>query len=160
MALSDSSWQDCPHTVTSTGAYIIFYYVRPIDHVTHVPGPVSQPIADIEYIEAHTAGMDSAHVRMLIHELLSNDPDIVPEEVPLIILNSKSAVCMANNGKDAKHTRHISRIVYILRNGENYKIYKIDWCEGGLKLADTATKNVGENDSNTIMKYIMVRLEN
>ena len=37
---------------------------------------------------------------------------------------------------------------------------KIDWCEGGLKLADIITKNVGENDLNPRMKYIMVRLDN
>ena len=39
-------------------------------------------------------------------------------------------------------------------------MYKIDWCEGGLQLADIATNNYGENDLNTKMKYIMVRLEN
>ena len=35
------------------------------------------------------------HFSILIHELFNNDPDIVPEESPLIILDSKSAVCMA-----------------------------------------------------------------
>ena len=39
---SDSSWQDCPDTGRSTGAYMICYKDGPIDHVTHVPGPVSQ----------------------------------------------------------------------------------------------------------------------
>ena len=39
-------------------------------------------------------------------------------------------------------------------------MHKIDWCEVGLKLTDIATKNVGENDLNPIMKYIMVRLDN
>ena len=39
-------------------------------------------------------------------------------------------------------------------------MHNIDWCEGGLKLSDIATKNVGENDLNHIMKYIMVRLDN
>ena len=39
---------------------------------------------------------------MLIHELLDKDPDIVLEETPLIILDSKSAVFMANNGKYTK----------------------------------------------------------
>ena len=48
------------------------------------------------------------HFRMLINELLKKDPDMVPEEVPLIILDFKSANCMAKNGKDTKHTRHIS----------------------------------------------------
>ena len=39
-------------------------------------------------------------------------------------------------------------------------MYKIDWCEGSLKLAEITTKNVGDNDLNNRMKYIMVRLEN
>ena len=33
--------------------------------------------------------------RMLIHEFFNKDTDIVPEEDPLIILDSKSAVFMA-----------------------------------------------------------------
>ena len=101
-----------------------------------------------------------AHFRMLIHELLNNYPYIVPEEVSLIILDIKSDVCMANNGKDTKHTRHIYRRVHFVRNCEKWKLHKIDWCEGGLKLSDIATNNVGENDLNTRMKYTMVRLDN
>ena len=42
MDFSDSSWQDCPDTGRSTGAYIIFYQRGPIDHGTHVPVPVAQ----------------------------------------------------------------------------------------------------------------------
>ena len=62
--------------------------------------------------------MDLAHFRTLIHELLNKDPDKVPEEVPLIILDGKSAVCMAKNGKDTKHTRMIARRMHLVRNGE------------------------------------------
>ena len=65
---------------------------------------------------------------------------------------------MSKNGKDTKHTRQISKRVHFVRNGEKYKIHKIDLCEGGMKLADIATKNVTEYDLNTRMKYIMVRL--
>ena len=57
------------------------------------------------------------HFRMLICTLLNKYPDIVPEEAPLIILDSKSTVCMDNNGKDIKHTRHIARIVNLVRDG-------------------------------------------
>ena len=39
-------------------------------------------------------------------------------------------------------------------------MHKIDWCEGGLQLADIATKNVGEPDLTPRMKYIMIRLYN
>ena len=76
--------------------------------------------------------MSFAHFRMSIHELLNKDPDILPKEAPLIIFYSKSAVCMSNNGKYTKHTRHIARRVHFVRNGEKCKMHKIDWCEGGL----------------------------
>ena len=39
---SNYSWQDIPDTGRSTGAYIIFYRGGPIDHGTHVPGPVDK----------------------------------------------------------------------------------------------------------------------
>ena len=108
MDFSDSSWQDCPETGRSTGAYIIFYQGGPIDHGTHVPGPVAQSSAESEYNAACTAGMDLTRFRMLIHELLNKDPDIIPEASPLIVLDSKSDMCMTNNGKYTKHTRHIA----------------------------------------------------
>ena len=49
---------------------------------------------------------------------------------------------MAKNGRDTKHTRHIERIMSFVRNGEKFKMHKIDWCEGGLQLAGIGTKNV------------------
>ena len=61
-------------------------------------------------------------------------------------MDSKSAVCMYNNGKDTKHTRHIYRRVNVVGNGEKCKMHKIDWCGGGLQLTEITTNNVGEND--------------
>ena len=78
----------------------------------------------------------------------------------MIFLDSKSAMCMAKNGKDTKHNRHIARIMRFVRNEEKCMMHKIDWCEGGLRLADIGTKNVSEPDLTPRMKYIMVRLEN
>ena len=68
--------------------------------------------------------MALVHFRMLIHELLSKDPDIVSEEAPLIVLGSKSNIFMAKNGKDTKHTRHIARRIHFVRNGENSRCTK------------------------------------
>ena len=56
--------------------------------------------------------MALAHFRNFIHELLNKYPYIVPEEAPLIVLDSKYGMCMDNNGKDAKHTRHVARRMY------------------------------------------------
>ena len=85
---------------------------------------------------------------------------MIPEEAPLIVLDSKSAMCMAKNGKDTKHNRYIARRMHFVRNGEKCKMHKIYWCEGGLQLAYIGTKNISEPDLTPIMKYIMVRLEN
>ena len=51
-----------------------------------------------------------------------------------------------NNGKDTKHTRQIARRMNFVRNEEKCKMHRIDWCEGGLQLADIGTKNVSEPD--------------
>ena len=104
--------------------------------------------------------MDLANFRMLIREFLIKDPDIVPEEAPLIVLDSKYAMCMVKNGTDRRHTRNVARRMNFVRNGEKCKMQKIDWCEGGLQLGDIGTKNVSEPDITPRMKYIMVRLEN
>ena len=47
MPFSDYSWQDCPDTGRTSGAYIIFYQVGPIEHVKNVPGPLTQSSAEI-----------------------------------------------------------------------------------------------------------------
>ena len=77
-------------------------------------GPVSQSGAESEYNAACTAGMALVHFRMLIHEFLNKDTDIVPEEDPLNTLDRKSAMCMANNDNDTKHIRHITRRIHFL----------------------------------------------
>ena len=57
--------------------------------------------------------MDLAHFRMLIHEFSNKDTYIVPEEAPLIVLDSKSAMCMDKNVKDNKQKIHIARRMHL-----------------------------------------------
>ena len=122
--------------------------------------PVAQSSTESEYNSACNAGMALAHFKMLIHELLDKDPDIVPEEAPLVVLDSRSSMCIAITGKYIKHTRHITRKINLVRNDEKCKMHKIDWCEGGLNLADMHTKNDDEPDLTPRIKCIMVRLNN
>ena len=160
MAFSDSSCQYCPYTGKSTLAYIIFYQGGPVQHGTHVPGRVVQSSSESEYNAECTTGMALSHFRMLIHELLNKDIDIFPEEDPLIVLDIKYDMCMANNGKDTKHTRHIARRMNFVTNREKFNMHKFYWCEGVQQLGNIITKNVSEPDITPRMKYIMVRLEN
>ena len=108
MVLSHSSWKYFPDTARSTVAYIMFYQYGAIDRGTHVTGQVAQTSSESEYNVACTAGMALEKFRMLIHELLNKDPDIVTEEVPIVILDGKYGVYMSKNGKDTKNTRNIT----------------------------------------------------
>ena len=62
--------------------------------------------------------MSISHFSMLTNEFLDKDQDVVPEQAHLVILDSKSDVCMVNDGKDTKHTIHISIRINFLRNVE------------------------------------------
>ena len=75
-------------------------------------------------------------------------------------MDSKSSMCMENNGKDTKHTSHIARRMYFVSNGEKCKTHKIDGCEEGLQFIYIYTKNVVDHDLTPRMKYIMVILDN
>ena len=92
---------------------------------------------------------------MLNNELLNKDPDAVSEQVSIIIFYSKSAIFVDKNGKDTKHTIHISRIMYFVRNGEEYNLHKTVWCEGGLKPEDIGTKNVRKDELNHISFFLL-----
>ena len=102
----DSCYQDCPYTGIITGAYIVFYQVGPIDHCTHDPDPFYQSGAESEYNAAFTSRMAPAHSGMIDNEFMKKDPYVIPEQAPIIIFCRKLAVCMANNCKDYKYTRH------------------------------------------------------
>ena len=47
MDFYDSSWQDCPETGRSIGAYIIFYQGGPIEHGTHVQDQLLNPVQKV-----------------------------------------------------------------------------------------------------------------
>ena len=103
--------------------------------------------------------MSLAHFRVTNNEFLKKYPDVVPEQANIIILDSKSAVCMAKNGKYTKHTRHVSRRIHFVRNVEELNMHKKVWCEVSMQLVDTKTKKVKEDELNPILIYDMVRLE-
>ena len=119
----------------------MFYQGVPIYHFKHVPGPVAQSIAESEYNSSFTAVMSLAHFRMLNNEFLKKDPDVVPEQSPLIILGGKSVICMANTGKDTKNTIHVSIRIYFVINGEECTFHKIVRCERCMQCAYIVTKN-------------------
>ena len=91
---------------------------------------------------------------------MNKGSDVVPEQAPLIILDTKSSLYMANNVKGTKHTRHISRKIHFVINGEEFNFHNTVRCEVGLKLIDNGTNNVREDEFNPRLGCSMVRLDN
>ena len=118
MMFYDSLWQEFPRTGRSTGEYIVFYQGVPIDYCTYVSGPVFQYTAESEYNALCTAVRVIESFRILDYNLLKKGQNVVPEQAPFIVLDTKSAICMAKTAKDTKHTIHVSRIIHFVRNGE------------------------------------------
>ena len=98
--------------------------------------------------------------RMLNIEFSNKYPYVVPEQAPLIILYNKEAIYMDNNGKETKHTRHITRRMHFVRNDEECNFHKTVWCEGGLQLEEIGTKNIKEDELNLRLGYEKVRIYN
>ena len=70
---------------------------------------------------------DSLKFIMINNELMNKYSYVFPEQTPLIILDDKSAVCMSNNGKDKKHTRHITRRILFLEMVKG-AVYRKKFC--------------------------------
>ena len=69
-------------------------------------------------------------------------------------------MCMSNNGRDIKQTRHIYRGKNFVRYGEQYNIKKSVWSEGGIQLSDIGTKSVKENELSPRLGYTMLIIDN
>ena len=67
---------------------------------------------------------------------------------------------MAKNGKETKHTRHIYRIIHLVRNDEEWNFHNVVLGEGVLQLADIETKNILEDELNPMLVYAMAILDN
>ena len=94
MVLYYSSWKDFTDTVRTTGSYIVFYKGVPINHFTHVPGPVSHSSAEIEYNAECTSGLDLEHFRVLNNDMINKDTDMVLENAPLILYSIGNQLCL------------------------------------------------------------------
>ena len=70
---------------------------------------------------------------------------MVPEKSLIIVLDKNSDICIADNDKYTKYTRHISRLIHFLENGKKCNFHKTVWCKGSMQLSDIVTTNVRED---------------
>ena len=113
--MHDSSWQDCPDTGRSTGAFVLFSQGGAVDYNTFVPSPVAMSSAEAEYNAGAMAGMTMAHIRMLQNKLSGHEADIIKNGPIPMYCDSASAVTIVNSEKDIRSLRHCKRRLLFMR---------------------------------------------
>ncbi|KAI2490955.1 hypothetical protein MHU86_23614 [Fragilaria crotonensis] len=113
---SDASWQDCPDTGRSTVGYMIFYNGALIEANSTMPTPVAMSTSEAEYMAAYSATMATAHIRMLLYDMLylgtkqwRESTERLPSIPAILMIDNEATVQIAKNGKLTRKTRHIER---------------------------------------------------
>ena len=139
--MHDSSWQDCPDTGRSTGAFLNFFQGGVVDFNSFLPTPVSMSSAEAENNSGAAACMSMSHLRMLRNELNCEDPDLLTDPPIMMICDSKGAILAANSEKDSTRMRHGKRRLLYMRQVRRENEMSFHYIDTGSMTADIGTKN-------------------
>ncbi len=140
LLFTDSSWQDCPDTSRSTGAYILYVYGSLVDASSFVPNPVALSSAEAEYNACSFAIMASMFSKQVFNTFKSRNPDS-PVTIAVFV-DSSSAIAMINNDRDTKRTRHIQRCVHFVRQAREQGLFFPIKIPGEINPSDVGTKSL------------------
>ena len=151
LLFTDSSWQDCPDTSRSTGAYVLYLFGSLIDGASFVPTPIAMSSAESEY-NAHAFALTAAiHAKQIYNNLMGYHPD-----TPLTLhtfIDSSSALAMMNSDQVTRKARHIERRIHFVRQARAQGIFIPHKIPGEQNPADIGTKNL---PGSTILKHLPV----
>ena len=137
---TDSSWQDCPDTSRSTGAYVIYMFGSLVGGASFVPNPVALSSAESEYNASAFAITAAIHVKQVYNALMGYHPD-----TPLtfhVFVDSSSAIAMMNSDKVTRKARHIERRIHFVRQARAQGVFIPHKVPGERNPADVGTKNL------------------
>jgi len=140
--MCDSSWNDDVDTGRSTGCFRIFCMGGIVDHSSNMPDPIAMSSAKGEYNQTCVATMALLHISMFLKNFELRDEGAERTNLPMI-LDSNSAIAIANSFKDTKHTRHIIRRFHFVRSMIDKKFIIPLWITTKGQLADIGMKNLG-----------------
>ena len=140
LLFTDSSWQDCPDTSRSTGAYILYMFGSIVDAASFIPNPVALSSAEAEYNACAFAITASIFSRQVFNSFQDRHPDS-PVTIATFV-DSSSAIAMMNSDRDTKRTRHIERRVHFVRQAREQGVFTPFKIPGELNPSDVGTKNL------------------
>jgi hypothetical protein len=138
VCFTDSSFQDCPDSGRSTGAYLIFMQGGVVDVASFMPSLVAHSTCEAEYCTCSLGAMAAFYIRKIYNKLHGLDPDhhlTIPNGV-----DSQSAIDTANSNKETQRTRHIARRIHFVRfaiGSSQITLFKIS---GTTNCANSLTK--------------------
>jgi hypothetical protein len=113
IAVSDSSFHDCPDTHRSTGGYMIHWQGGVVEGVSVMPPIIAASVGEAEYCTGALAAMAISFHRKVFNEFTGRDADS-----PLTValgMDSKAAIDIATSPRETKRTKHIARRYHFLR---------------------------------------------
>ena len=144
---SDASWQDCPDTGRSTVGYMIFHNGALIEANSTMPTPIAMSTSEAEYMAACSASMATAHIRMLLYDMIylgtkqwRESAQRLPTIPSILMIDNEATVQIAKNGKLTRKTRHIERRFHFVRQGQQDGSHQLHWIPCASQLADILTK--------------------
>jgi hypothetical protein len=144
---SDANWEDYPDTGHSTFGYMIFHKGALIEANSTMPTPVAMSMSEAEYMAACSATMATAHIQMLLYDMLylgtkqwRESSQRLPSIPAILMIDNEATVQIAKNGKLMRKTRHIKRCFHFVRQGQQDGIRQLHWIPCNSQLANILTK--------------------
>ncbi|KAI2503718.1 Reverse transcriptase (RNA-dependent DNA polymerase) [Fragilaria crotonensis] len=105
-----------------------------------MPTPVAMSTSEAEYMAACSATMATAHIRMLLYDMLylgtkqwRESTQRLPTTPAILMIDNEATVQIAKNG-------HIERRFHFVRQGQQDGIHQLHWIPCDYQLADILTK--------------------
>ena len=152
----DSSWQDCPDTGRSTGAFYVYLNRSLVAATTFVPVPVAQSSAEAEYNAYTFALTESIYMKHVWNFLHGKHLDM-----PItfaVFSDSKSAITMIKCDHLTRHSRHIEICVHFLKQAHLQGMFIPYKVPGTINPLDMDTKNLPGVDIKKLLPYVHVRV--
>ncbi|KAI2507459.1 Reverse transcriptase (RNA-dependent DNA polymerase) [Fragilaria crotonensis] len=97
-----------------------------------MPTPVAMSTSEAEYMAACSATMATAHIRMLLYDMLylgtkqwRETTQRLPSIPAILMIDNEATVQIAKNGKLTRKTRHIERRFHFVRQGQQDGIHQL-----------------------------------
>ncbi|UYV61822.1 hypothetical protein LAZ67_1006725 [Cordylochernes scorpioides] len=130
ISYSDSDWARDKINRKSTSGNIVLHGSNAVSWFFKKQGCVSLSTAEAEYVAAAASIQDLVHLKEI-------NKDFSSFEDTTLLVDNKSAICMAKTFENSKRSKHIDIRTHYIEDLLAKDIIKIDYIEGCRNIADT-----------------------